>query len=739
MCFLRVDLNQMRIIIRGIVQGVGFRPTVYRIANALGIRGYVQNNGSHVAIEVNKDGVKLIEELKKQLPPISRIESIEIIESLEQEEKLPLGFEIRASTEGHTGISIPVDTGVCDECLKEIFEKDNRRYLYPFTNCTVCGARFTVTTETPYDRVNTSMASFPMCKDCREEYENPKNRRFHHQTIACPVCGPQYFFVNEDKKFVYNNPIREFAERLHKGAIGVAKSWGGMHICCTLETLPRLREWYHRKEKPFAVMFKDLNAVKKLAEPTSLEEQLLTSRNRPIVLVKKKDVDINEIIAPGLGNIGAYLPYTGMHHILFSFLEEDALVMTSANAPGEPMILNDDDVFSLRADCYLLHNRQIINRCDDSVLRTFNDKIFFIRKSRGFIPTYISYPIKGTAIGLGAQENISGSLAFQDRVYQTQYIGDGNSFGTLEFLESAIEFQKRLLGVDRVEAIGIDKHPRYSTRKLGKDIANTIGAQIFEIQHHHAHAVSLLADAALDQIVALTLDGTGYGEDGNSWGGEVIFSTPSEYERLGHLEEIPLIGGDAAVRDPRRIVFALCELSNLESPFFNTKEIDILRKALKSAPRTTSFGRILDALSCFFGICSARTYEGEPAIKLERILEAGKREFDFHAERDGNIVKSVPLFKQLIISKGKANDRIFSFVYALLESLVEIAVEGAREYGVNKIGITGGVSYNYTISSLVKELVESKGFEFVCHNTIPNGDGGISAGQCIIASHKVRE
>lgn len=726
----------MRIIIRGIVQGVGFRPTVYRIANALGLNGFVQNNGSNVIIEVDRDGEILLGELKKHLPPIARIDSIEIINDDAKVGYTFSGFKIVSSSEGERGVSIPTDTAICEDCRAEIFDEGNRRYLYPFTNCTVCGARFSLINNVPYDRIHTSMDEFPMCEECRKEYENPIDRRFHHQTISCPRCGPRYYLVDSRGHRTDEDPIRKFAEMLHHGAIGIAKSWGGMHICCTLETLPRLREWYKRREKPFAVMFRDLDAVRELAEPTPFEERLLTSQNRPIVLVKKKEEEINEVIAPGLGNIGAFLPYSGMHYILFHHLNENALVMTSANVPGEPMILQDSDVFSMNADCYLLHNRKIINRCDDSVLRTFNTNIYFLRKSRGHIPSNIDVDIHGTSVGLGAQENITGAIAFDGKIYPTQYIGDGSSLGVIEFLDSAIKFQKKLLGIEKINAIGIDLHPGYTTRKLGRELSETWGAQLVEVQHHHAHAVSLLVDRGLDEIIALTLDGTGYGADGKSWGGEVLYANTEGYERVGHLQEIPLLGGEKAVRDPRRLVFALCELSGIDTELFDDEKATIFKKMMRTSPLTTSFGRILDALSCYFGICCSRTYEGEPAMKLERHLEAGKREIKFKLEREGNVINTVSLFKQLVHSSGRREDKIHSFVYALLEGLVEIAAEEAHARGVTAIGITGGVSYNYTISMITKRLVDEKGLKFVCHNAVPNGDGGISTGQCVVAARK---
>jgi hydrogenase maturation protein HypF len=724
----------MRIIVHGIVQGVGFRPTVHRIATSMGLRGHVQNNGSNVVILVDRQAEELVRRLMAELPPLARVDSVEFLPSVED---VGDRFRIVASSAGQKGVGIPNDVAVCDDCLKEMLDPANRRYLYPFTNCTNCGARFTVIADLPYDRDNTSLRSFPLDADCQAEYDDPGARRFHHQTISCPHCGPRYYLMGPDgTRMDRGEPIQAFAGLLQEGRIGIAKSWGGMHICATLGALSRLREWYRRRQKPFAIMVRDLRAVRRYAFPTGFEERLLVSSHRPVVLVRKVDDDITEMVSPGLSTIGLFLPYTGMHHLLFHHLGADALVMTSANVPGEPMVLRDEDAQELGADAYLMHDREIINRCDDSVLRAYGERTYFIRRSRGHIPSSMEVRWKGEAIGLGAQENLCGAIAQDGRMFTTQYIGDGDSLGVIDFLQGSIEHFRNLLGVDRVQAVGIDLHPGYSNRKLGIELARRDDAHIVEVQHHWAHAAALMIDSGEEEIVALTLDGTGYGDDGQAWGGEVLHADLDHFHRIAHLQPIPLLGGERAVRDPRRLVFALDEMAGRPGGYFNDREAAVLRKLLPTSPTSTGFGRLLDALSCHFEVCHERTYDGEPAMKLEAVLEKGTVLPDLHAERKDGTVLTVPLFQQLRGMKGRREDLTLTYVSAVLGSLVEAATDAAERAGLDAVGLTGGVSYNGVISALAERMVTARGLRFIAPDRLPNGDGGISSGQCVIALKK---
>ncbi len=553
--------------------------------------------------------------------------------------------------------------------------------------------------------------------------------------------------VLEDKK----NPIATFARLIDKGAIGIAKSWGGMHIICRFEQANRLRKLYNRPAKPFAVMFRDLNTIEKYADLDEEEEKLLTSARRPIVLLDKNSPsDDLEDISPGLGNVGVYLPYSGLHYVLFHYLNSDGIIMTSANISGEPMVIRNEDAFELKAEFFLLHNREIVNRIDDSVVHCYEGKKFFLRKSRGFVPTAIKVPYKYRVLSLGAGENVSLSISKDGNLYSSQYIGNTSHYPTLEFLASSKRQMMGLLGLcmDEIDAIGADMHPRYSTRRYGKKLSEEFSIELVEIQHHWAHAASLMLDAGVDELVALTLDGTGYGTDGKVWGGEILHSLFSSFEREGSLEEIPLIGGDAAIKDPRRMVFAIFSLLGrdaIAAHFVDEKEANVMEKLMQKAPKTSSFGRILDALSCYLGICQRMTYDGEPAMKLERYLARGERKYEFETEvepKDRKIVKTLPLFDQLADysangenTEKKKADLAYSFVYALIKEMVEIAVDTCIGNDISCIGITGGVSYDVPIVRMTEELVKEKGLKFLTHNKIPNGDEGISIGQNVVVGH----
>ena len=720
----------MRIIVRGTVQGVGFRPAVYRAAAACGASGTVRNGGSFVVIDTDRPD-ELMSVLMSELPPLARIESVER-EDIPYDG--PSGFSIIDSDGSGAGASIPADSAVCDRCVAEMFSP-GRRSMYPFTTCTDCGPRYSLLRGIPYDRPLTSMDAFQLCQECGREFSDPGDRRFHHQTICCPACGPAYRLLDSSGNPVEGDPIEVLAHKLDEGSLAVVKGWGGMHICCTLDRLPHLREWYRRGEKPFAVMVRDIDALRRYADPTPEEEARLQSADRPIVLVRKKPSAETEAASPGLDNIGMFLPYTGMHHILFHHLEADALVMTSANAPGEPMVIDDDEALALGVDYYLLHNQPIANRSDDSVIRMLGERTQYIRRSRGAIPYHIEAVPQGDAVAVGPQENLTGSVASKGRIWPTQHIGNGEGMGVPEFLEEAIRAQMRYVGCEP-SVVAEDLHPGYANRRIARRIAEEHGAEIIDVQHHWAHAASLMAENGIDRCICLTLDGTGHGDDGTAWGGEVLDSTYTGYERVAHLETIPLLGGEKALRDIRRLRFAIDSTNGSENHDFTDGEAAILGKMMGSGVRTSSFGRFLDALSYSLGACSVRSYDGEPAMRLEPLLSRGRMVDGFGAYIDGSTVRYTHMFQH--IGGCSPEDFAYTAVRSVIESMVGLAADRAESEGVKEIGLTGGVSYNAPIARMFVDTVKSRELVPVLHGQVPNGDGGVSVGQAAIALRKIR-
>lgn len=725
-----VKTSAERLSIKGVVQGVGFRPTVYRVATSLGLHGYVVNKGSEVEVVVDRDADLFLAELRRRLPSIAVMHEVR----REPERRRFVDFRILQSRSGEKDSLIPVDTAICPDCTRDLSESGNRRFGYPFTNCTVCGARYSIVTGVPYDRVRTSMDEFPLCATCRREYTDISDRRYHAQTISCPQCGPRYTLYDDKKRSLGSGDVVErFARFLEDGKIGVVKAWGGMHLCCTLGQLRRFRKWYGRPQKPFAIMVRDSRAAKRYAQMTEEDRRLLENSMRPIVVMKKKAEDL---VAPGLDSIGVFLPYTGLQVLLFEAFREDALVMTSANYPGEPMIMENEKAFSLGADVYLLHNRRIPNRVDDSVVRLWKGHRFFLRKSRGFVPDVLPVPYRQKILSVGAGENSTGALAVDGRLIGTQYIGNVEYYEAAEFLEQSL---RHLMGLflrkPEVDAVALDLHPGYGSRAVAQRFAEEFSVPMVEVQHQWAHAASLLVDGGVERSVVLALDGLGFGEDGTLWGGEVLDADLTRYERVGHLRSFPLIGGDQATKDPRRLVFSIFEQLGVEKEF-SGKDAAVLRKVMGKSPLTCSLGRYLDALSCYLGVCRVRSYSGEPAMKLESLLATGKPTYEFHAPVSAGVVDAVEVFRQMDeavsgrpLSARRTADAACSVVQAIITELVAVGVARAQEQGVSTIGLTGGVSYDLPLVSMVERLVSEAGLSLVVHDRVPNGDGGIAVGQ----------
>ncbi|GBE18990.1 carbamoyltransferase HypF [archaeon BMS3Abin16] len=744
-----------RIEVTGIVQGVGFRPFVYRLAKKTGITGYVKNMGNSVEILAVGGGEEIndfLAGLERDAPPLARIDNVSVQPT---DEKDLQAFKIvESSSAGGSGSVLPPDVCICETCLAEINDPSNPRYGYPFTVCVDCGARYTIIETVPYDRVNTSMTDFPMCSECKREYEDPVDRRFHAEPTCCPACGPSYHLYYGSKLVDVINPVEAAVGKLDEGRIVAVMGVGGTHLASALDdtVVQRLRRRFNRPEKPFAIMVRGLEAASKFASLSEIEKRLLTSLRRPIVAVQKKSV-APELVAPGLDNIGIMLPYTALHHMMFNYTDADGFVMTSANLPGEPMFTEAEEVVaSSFSDYCLVHNRQILNRVDDSVIRVVGDRPAFIRRSRGYVPEPIQLEKESgeVVLGLGAELNVTGCLLKGDRAFLTQYIGDTTKLRTLEFLESAVNRLLKLTGTKSVDRIVIDMHPGYATRALGRKLADRFGTPLSEVQHHYAHASSLMAENRLDEVVCLSLDGAGYGLDGSVWGGEVICVDEGGMTRSASLEPQPMPGGDLAAVYPARMLAGILHshyseeelksvLARHRGDAFRDGELDLVLKQLRSGfntPFTSSTGRVLDAAAALLGVCWERTYEGEPAMKLEALADKGKPVFElpirFSKHQGREIFETGKMLKEsveFLESDCKKADIAASIQNTLARGLAILAVKCGRQNRVKAIGVSGGVAYNNAIVTEIERHVKSEGFEFYTQTQAPPGDGGISLGQ----------
>jgi hydrogenase maturation protein HypF len=748
-----------RLLIRGVVQGVGFRPFVYRIAKSLSLRGYVRNLGNSVEVLAIGDVEKFLKLLRSRLPPLAEIHSIE---------ELPAGEEeyedfvvVESSGEGGFGSVIPPDVAMCDSCREEILSPHERRYLYPFTVCTDCGPRFAIIEALPYDRENTTMRDFPMCDACREEYQNPANRRFHAEPIACPRCGPEYELYRGRSRLSVSEPVREAARLLDEGYVVAIMGVAGTHLATKVtedEPIARLRRASRRPEKPFAVMARDLRTAKRLAHVSGEEERLLLSPQRPIVLLRKRDSLLSQLVAPGLGNVGIMLPYSGVHHLLFHYSKEPAFVMTSANAPGEPMAITPEAVLSLGYQDYsLVHNRRIRNRVDDSVVRVVSGSPCFLRRSRGYVPlpVEVKRELRGTVLALGAEENVAACVLSQGRAFLTQHIGDTKKLPTLEFLEDACRAVMELNRIERLGCIAHDLHPEFSTTRLAEELASRYGCPTMGVQHHHAHAAALLAESGEEELVVIAMDGFGYGEDGRAWGGEVLYCAGSECFREAHLEYVPAPGGDLATRRPLRLLAGMLypsfrgeELVELLSSLgMRRREGEVVLRQLErrvNVVETSSMGRALDAVAALLGVCRERTYEGEPAMKLEALAMRGSPRLELpirvKSTTSGEVLETRCMALRCVeyLGEGEAREDIAaSYQAALARGIALLAARAAERRGLEKVGITGGVAYNEAMVSSIREVLSKAGLSPLQHRLVPPGDGGIALGQSYVAAGKL--
>ena len=757
-------MRAQKIIILGIVQGVGFRPFIYRIAYEAGVRGYVRNLGGS-EVEIHIEGIEDdIEEfhrlLREKLPPVAMIHDIRI---RDVEVEGYNGFEILPSLKKSVLRSIvPPDFSVCRECIDEVDNPNSRWYRYPFNSCAYCGPRYSIMQDIPYDRDKTSMVDFPLCKECREEYEDPNNiRRFHAQGISCPECGPRVWLVDADGRLIEcRDPISEAARLINEGNILSVKGIGGFHIAALAsvdDVVIELRKRKKRPGKPFAIMVRDIEILDKIVYLDENAIRLLNTPQHPILLLPKKDSGyVSKYIAPGLAHLGIFLPYTPLHHILLNEIRDGFAIMTSGNPPGEPMcIKNDEAVKKLRGivDYHLLHNRRIVNRVDDSVLRFTYDKVSMLRRGRGYAPYWLilGSELNREVIAFGAMLQNAGGVGFEDKAVLTQYIGDCDEFRTLLDLKIYLRRLSKLYRVDPKKAIvGVDLHPGYPTLRLAEEWAERHGSELIRIQHHWAHIASVMAEYGIDDdIVGIAIDGTGFGLDGNIWGGEVLLASLERFKRIGHIQYFPMPGGDAAAYYPYRI------LAGILSQFMNESELTrfikekrllekagrkpdelnaVLRQIQMGRPLSSSLGRVLDATSALLDIAHIRTYEGEPAMKLEAVSTPGEIFLELPIIQEEGIwkidVKS--LFRDLIEYIEEGFDKhllAYNIQWSLGSALAEIALKFAKD----SIAVSGGAAVNSIIIKAINHKCREKGISVLTNEKVPPGDGGIALGQITIA------
>jgi hydrogenase maturation protein HypF len=753
---LRVKIN-----ITGIVQGVGFRPFIYRIAVRNGLAGYVRNRGDagvEILLEGNEQSIQIfLHDLKEKKPPLAQIHDVitTTLTGKNQHEK----FTIYKSSEetALSGSVIPPDIAICDECLTELRDPKDPRYEYFFITCTNCGPRFTLIKRLPYDRENTTMHEFPMCSFCQREYADPLNRRFHAQTVACPVCGPKAYLTTSDgEQIQHDDPVREAGRLLSEGSILAIKGYGGFHVAASVtkeKPLLALRRAKHRRAKPFAIMARSLEAAKSFAEVNSKEEALLTSYARPIVLLNKSNAyALSPLVAPGLHNVGVMLPYTGLHYMLFDRVDDAAFVMTSANPPNQPIVKDNDEALKTlggTVDYFLFHNRKIAYRCDDSVLRVHGTRPSSIRRSRGYAPAPLMLKEKAQScvVGLGGELNNTACVLLENKAFISQHIGDVENVETRAFLQEATNHLIRLTN-SRVDTVACDLHPKFTTTRLAQELAEANSWQLIQVQHHHAHVAALMMEHAVDEVVGIVCDGYGYGVDGGAWGGEILFCTRESagFKRLAHLEKQPLLGGDVATRYPLRIAAGiLSKKVNVEPwlmqnsrhlPHGETEAKLIFQQLQKGVgvTETTSCGRVLDAVAAVLGVCYERTYEGEPAMKLESAAVKGKDAVNMKPIIDGDVLDTTQMLHAVFenLDKAPVADLAYSAHAYLARGLTSLAVEKASEQGVKAVGFSGGAACNQILAGIMRERVEDAGLKFLVHEAVPAGDGGVSFGQAVV-------
>ena len=752
---------------RGVVQGVGFRPFVYRLASEEQLAGSIGNDTDGVVIEV--EGLEqhvdsFLKRLVAERPALARIDSIEAEDLLAKGES---AFRIVASeVHGRVSTGIPADAATCADCLRELLDPADRRYRYPFLNCTNCGPRFTITRRIPYDRPQTSMAVFPMCPECQTEYDDPLNRRFHAQPNACWKCGPRVWLESADNEKIESaDPVTETIERLERGEILAIKGIGGFHLAvdATNEAaVARLRDRKHRYGKPLAVMVRDLEAARALCELSPDEEALMQTPARPIVLARSRAGNgIAASVAPGVPWLGVYLPYAPLQHLLFADHRVKALVMTSANLSEEPIAIDNDEARARLgniADAFLMHNREILQRCDDSVAAVVDGAPQLIRRARGYVPLAIPLPMEAPpllAVG-GHLKNVF-ALARGRFAYQSQHLGDLENPTGLEFFEHSFAHLSHTFEIEP-QTVVHDLHPGYLSTSWAKRYAEEHRLRLIAVQHHHAHIAACMAEHALaGPVIGLALDGTGYGTDGRIWGGEVLICNLDRFERFAHLEYVAMPGGEAAIREPWRMAFAhllaagFSEEEARELTGSTDQESRLLRRMVErgiNSPMTSSLGRLFDAAAAVILKRRKVDYDAQAAIELEGVALAepdglAPDEYVPALEIAGpgqtapRVLSVGPVWRALVedLRAGMPPERIAAQFHAGIARGLVRAAEAAREKtGIHLVALSGGCMHNRRLAPLLRSGLEEQGFEVFQHSQVSPGDGGLSYGQASVAA-----
>ncbi|MGH2749562.1 MAG: carbamoyltransferase HypF [Actinomycetota bacterium] len=743
--------------VSGVVQGVGFRPFIYSLALRHGLTGFVLNDPRGVLIEVEGDDGALARfraDVTAELPPLASIESID------QEDVAPLGdssFEIRASSDaGPRAAAVSPDMATCNHCLAEIFDPGERRHGYAFTNCTNCGPRFTITTGIPYDRSNTTMATFDMCPECRAEYTDPADRRFHAQPIACARCGPRVTLLDRDGVEPPGDPIRTAARLLAAGAIVAIKGLGGYHLACDAtsgDAVTELRRRKNREEKPLAVMVPSLEAALGLAALAERERNELVSQRRPIVLARRRGSGgVAPSVAPGNDYLGIMLPYTPLHHLLMAQVR-GPLVLTSGNLSDEPIAYRDPDALdrlSALADAFLTHDRPIHVRCDDSVVRAAGDRPFPVRRARGFAPQALTVTPEFVRPVLAAGPELKHTfcLGSGTRAILSHHIGDLETFEAMSAFLEGVEHFTRVFDIVP-EVVAYDLHPEYLASKWARTRSDV---ELVGVQHHHAHVASCLADnMRSERVIGLALDGTGFGDDDALWGCEVLACDLGHYERLTHLRYLPMPGGAMAVREPWRMAAvyldaALGERASSLPLGFVTRTVDRWEPILQmaaiglNAPATSSAGRLFDAAAALCGLRDKVSYEGQAAAELEQIAD-GSVTATYPCTVDDGRIDGVELVTGLVddlVAGTPVPEVAARFHNGLARALVQASVQARARTGLATVALSGGTFQNVLLLERVAGGLEAEGFEVLTHRRVPPNDGGMALGQAVIANALTR-